>query len=188
MTIALVGNPNSGKTTLFNALTGGRAHTGNWPGVTVDKREGVLRLDGVEHVLVDLPGIYSLDPDTAEQVLARDYLMREDVGLIVNVADAGSLERSLLLTLELIKLGKLMVLTLNMLDELEAGGASLDTARLGTLLGVRTVGVSAAKKKNLDTLTALLGSALRAGPPRAACPNCAGCTKCGVGLSPMISQ
>ena len=184
MTIALVGNPNSGKTTLFNALTGGRAHTGNWPGVTVDKREGVLRLDGGEHTLVDLPGIYSLDPDTAEQVLARDYLVREEVGLIINVADSGSLERSLLLTLQLMKLGKPLVLALNMMDELEAGGASLDTARLGALLGVRAVGVSAAKGRNLEALTALLGAAMRAGPSHTACPNCAGCTKCGIGLKP----
>lgn len=182
MAIALVGNPNSGKTTLFNALTGGRGHIGNWPGITVDKREGPIAVDGVKHSLVDLPGIYSLDPDTAEQVLARDALIAEDISLIINVIDAGNLERSLILTLQLIKLGKPVILALNMIDELEARGASVDTARLGILLGVPAVGVSAAKRMNLEGLVNLLGPALKSGPAHSARPACAGCKHCGLGL------
>ena len=183
MAIALVGNPNSGKTTLFNALTGGRGHIGNWPGVTVDKKEGPVTIEGEKHILTDLPGIYSLDPDTAEQVLARDYLIREDIELIINILDAGTLERSLLLTLQLLKLGKPTVLALNMMDELEAKGSAIDIARLSILLGVPVVALSAARGRNLEELKAQIGLALKYGAARHACSGCDGCKHCGIGMA-----
>ncbi len=184
MAIALVGNPNSGKTTLFNALTGGRGHIGNWPGVTVDKKEGPMVIEGQKHILTDLPGIYSLDPDTAEQVLARDYLVREDIELIINIIDAGTLERSLKLTLDLVKTGKPTILVLNMIDELEAKGNAVDTARLSILLGVPVVAISAAHGKNLDELKAQVALALKYGAARGkSCSGCGGCKHCGVGMT-----
>ncbi len=184
MAIALVGNPNSGKTTLFNALTGGRGHIGNWPGVTVDKKEGPVTIEGQKHILTDLPGIYSLDPDTAEQVLARDYLVREDITLIINIIDAGTLERSLKLTLDLIKTGKPTILVLNMIDELEARGNAVDTARLSILLGVPVVAISAAHGKNLDELKAQVALALKYSAARGkSCSGCGGCKHCGVGMT-----
>ena len=183
MAIALVGNPNSGKTTLFNALTGGKGHIGNWPGVTVEKKEGWLTLGGEKHMLTDLPGIYSLDPDTAEQIVASEYLKREDVGLIINIIDSGNLERSLILTLQLLKLGKPLVLALNMMDELEARGASVDAVRLSGLLGAPVASISATKKRNLEQLQEKMLTAMKSGPMHEASPSCAHCKHCGIGLN-----
>ena len=119
--IALAGNPNSGKTSLFNELTGARQHVGNWPGVTVEKKDG--RLKGHNDVMVtDLPGIYSLSPYTLEEVVSRDYIMNEHPDVIVNIVDATNLERNLYLTTQLLEMNTPMVIVLNMMDLVEKRG------------------------------------------------------------------
>ncbi|HPD90043.1 MAG TPA: FeoB small GTPase domain-containing protein, partial [Bacillota bacterium] len=117
MEFALAGNPNSGKTTLFNMLTGSTAHVGNWPGVTVDKKVGIYKKLSEKIHIVDLPGIYSLSPYTAEEIVTRDYLLKEKPKGIINIIDATNLERNLYLTLQIIELNMPTVLALNMMDE-----------------------------------------------------------------------
>jgi ferrous iron transport protein B len=162
---ALVGNQNSGKTTLFNALTGASQHVGNFPGVTVEKKEGKLK--GYPWIeIVDLPGIYSLAPYTAEERVARDYLMGGGIDCIINIIDATSLERGLYLTLQLLELGLPMVLALNMMDEVEAGGVRLDVSGIGAALGVAALPLSASKGRGIEELAdAARGAALDARPP-----------------------
>lgn len=150
MKIALIGNQNSGKTTLFNALTGLNQKVGNWPGVTVEKKEGVIR--GTTHTLVDLPGIYSLSPYTAEENIACDYLLTEKPDLIINIIDAVSLERSLYLTLQLLELDIPVLVALNMADILIKKGGRIDTGKLATLLGVEVVMISARKRVGVREL------------------------------------
>ena len=134
--IALAGNPNSGKTTLFNALTGSSQHVGNWPGVTVEKKEGRLR--GHADVTVqDLPGVYSLSPYTLEEVVARDYLVGEKPDAILNIVDASNLERNLYLTTQLLELGVPVVVALNMMDVVRKQGGVIDVAGLSRALAVR---------------------------------------------------
>src|SRR5690606_34568578 len=135
ITIAVAGNPNSGKTTLFNALTGSNQYVGNWPGVTVEKKEGVL-IGHPEVVLVDLPGIYSLSTNSLEEELARDYLLESNPDAIINIVDGTNLERNLYLTTQLAELGIPMVLAINMMDEVEKSGAKIDGAALGKAFGV----------------------------------------------------
>jgi len=117
--IALAGNPNSGKTTLFNELTGSTQYVGNWPGVTVEKKEGRLKGYKKDIMVVDLPGVYSLSPYTMEEVIARDYLLQEKPEVIINIVDASNLERNLYLTTQLQELGIPMVVALNMMDIVE---------------------------------------------------------------------
>ena len=144
--IALAGNPNSGKTTLFNALTGANQFVGNWPGVTVEKKEG--RLKGNRDVIItDLPGIYSLSPYTMEEVISRDYIIDERPDAVINVVDATNIERSLYLTLQLAELGTPMVVALNMMDEVRALGDSIDIRRLESELGVPVVPISASRNR-----------------------------------------
>ena len=132
--IALAGNPNSGKTTLFNALTGSNQYVGNWPGVTVEKKEGKLK--GYREVVVqDLPGIYSLSPYTLEEVVARSYLVGEKPNVILNVVDGTNIERNLYLTTQLIELGIPVVVAVNMMDIVRKNGDKIDTAKLGAELG-----------------------------------------------------
>ena len=114
--IALVGNPNSGKTTLFNVLTGSTAHVGNWPGVTVDKKEGTYRKVNDHVNIIDLPGIYSLSPYTSEEVISRNYILDEKPDCIINIIDATNLERNLYLTTQLMEIGVPIVIALNMMD------------------------------------------------------------------------
>ena len=133
--IALAGNPNCGKTTLFNALTGSNQFVGNWPGVTVEKKEGKLKKHD-DVVIMDLPGIYSLSPYTLEEVVARNYLITERPDAILNIIDGTNLERNLYLTTQLIDMNVRMVIALNMYDELEASGNTLDYVKLGQLFGV----------------------------------------------------
>lgn len=152
LTIAFIGNPNCGKTTLFNAYTGANLKVANWPGVTVEKIEGHMNYKGRSIKLVDLPGIYSLTSYTMEEKLSREYVMGDDVDVIIDVADASSLERNLYLTLQLIELGKPVVLALNMMDIVEERGMEIDMHRLPEMLGIPVVPVSARKRTGLDIL------------------------------------
>ena len=137
--IALAGNPNSGKTTLFNAITGARHHVGNWPGVTVEKKEGYTTFDGREITVVDLPGTYSLTAYSIEEIVARRFIVHEKPDVVVHVIDSGNLERNLFLTTQLLQLGSKIVLALNMSDALHQSGARIDIEKLGTLLGTPAV-------------------------------------------------
>lgn len=151
--VAFVGNPNCGKTTLFNALTGSKLKVANWPGVTVEKIEGEAEYENVHMTLVDTPGIYSLTCYTIEEKVTRSCVMDDDIEVIVNVVDASSLERNLYLTLQLLELGKPVVLALNMMDIVEERGMEIDLHRLPELLGdIPVVPVSATQRKGLDIL------------------------------------
>ena len=151
-TFALAGNPNSGKTTLFNALTGSTAHVGNWPGVTVDKREGVYK-GGAEHVeIVDLPGIYSLSPYTPEEVIARNFILEECPDGIINIVDATNLERNLYLTTQLLEMDVPVIIALNMMDSVEKSGDSIDAQKLERAIGVPVVPISALKETGIKEL------------------------------------
>lgn len=152
MTIGFIGNPNCGKTTLFNAYTGANLKVANWPGVTVEKVEGAIKDHGLNIHLVDLPGTYSLTSYTMEETVARQFILSDEVDVIINVADASSLERSLYLTLQLLELGKPVVLALNMMDIVEKRGMELDMHRLPEMLGIPVIPVSARKRKGLDVL------------------------------------
>ncbi|MBR5340798.1 MAG: ferrous iron transport protein B [Erysipelotrichaceae bacterium] len=147
--IALAGNPNSGKTTLFNALTGSNQYVGNWPGVTVEKKEGKLK--GYEDVTItDLPGIYSLSPYTLEEVVAREYLIQERPDAILNIVDGTNLERNLYLTTQLTELGIPVVVAINMMDIVEKNGDTIDLDVLSKEMGVKFVSISALKGTNID--------------------------------------
>ncbi len=158
--IALAGNPNSGKTTLFNALTGNNQYVGNWPGVTVEKKEGKLKKHD-DVIITDLPGIYSLSPYTLEEVVARDYLLQEKPDAILNIVDGTNLERNLYLTTQLVELGIPVVVAVNMLDLLEKQGAKVDVDNLAKELGVKVVAISALKNTNIDTVSATVVEAAK---------------------------
>ena len=148
---ALAGNQNSGKTTLFNRLTGSNQHVGNFPGVTVEKKEGQVKKHP-EASVVDLPGIYSLSPYTSEEIVTRDFVLKEHPNGIINIVDATNIERNLYLSLQLIELGIPMVIALNMMDEVRASGNSIDIAKLSDELGVPVVPISAGKNEGIDEL------------------------------------
>lgn len=150
--IGFIGNPNCGKTTLFNAFTGANLKVANWPGVTVEKKEGTTVYEGQKYRLIDLPGIYSLTSYTMEETVSRECIMSDDVDVIVDVIDASSLERNLYLTLQLLELGKPLVLALNMMDVVEERGMEIDLHRLPEMLGVPAIPVSARKKTGLSIL------------------------------------
>lgn len=152
LTIAFIGNPNCGKTTLFNAYTGANLKVANWPGVTVERGEGAIKSHGQTIQLVDLPGTYSLSSFTMEEQVSRQFILSDDVDVVVDVADASSLERSLYLTLQLIELGKPMVLALNMMDIIQKRGIELDLHRLQEILGIPVIPVTARKRQGLQTL------------------------------------
>mgnify|MGYP004716006901 FL=1 len=142
--IALVGNPNSGKTTLFNALTGSNQFVGNWPGVTVEKKEGKLKIDK-SVTLTDLPGIYSLSPYTLEEVVARNYVLDEKPDAILNIVDGTNLERNLYLTTQALELGVPVVVAINMMDVVKKNGSKINIDRLSEELGCKVVEISALK-------------------------------------------
>lgn len=149
--VALAGNPNCGKTTLFNELTGSRQHVGNWPGVTVDKKEGKYRKDK-EIVILDLPGTYSLSPYSAEEIVARDYIIKEKPDVVIDIVDATSIERNLYLTLQITETQVPMVIALNMMDEVERRGDRIDTEKLSEIFGVPVVPIVARNGKGLKEL------------------------------------
>ena len=162
ITIALAGNPNCGKTTLFNEITGSRQHVGNWPGVTVEKKEGIYRKDKAVSIL-DLPGTYSLSPYSAEEIVARDYIVKEKPDAVVNIVDGTSIERNLYLTVQLMETGIPMVIAMNMMDEVEGRGDRIDCNRLSRILGVPVVPVVARTGKGLEELMEAAVTVARSG-------------------------
>ncbi|MBO5712076.1 MAG: ferrous iron transport protein B [Acholeplasmatales bacterium] len=152
MKYALIGNPNCGKTTLFNSLTGATLRTGNWPGVTVEKKEGKYK----EHSIIDLPGVYSLSPYTPEEVVSRNFLLQEEVDCIINIVDASNLERNLYLTLQCLELDIPLVIAFNMVEIAKEHGVSYDINAISKKLGVPCIEISALKKQHLDELMSLV--------------------------------
>lgn len=157
LTIGFIGNPNCGKTTLFNAYTGANLKVANWPGVTVEKVEGAIKDHDMNIRLVDLPGTYSLTSYTMEEQVSRQFILSDEVDVIIDVADASALERNLYLTLQLLELGKPVVLALNMMDIVEKRGMEIDTHRLPEMLGIPVIPVSARKRTGLDTFKGIFG-------------------------------
>ncbi len=151
MIFALIGNQNCGKTTLFNQLTGSNQHVGNFPGVTVDKKEGVVRKHK-NATVVDLPGIYSLSPYTSEEVVTRDFLIQSKPDAVINIVDATNIERNLYLTMQVIELNRPMVLALNMMDEVRANGNFIDVKKLQEELGIPVIPISASKNEGVEEL------------------------------------
>ena len=150
--IALAGNPNCGKTTLFNALTGSTAHVGNWPGVTVDKKEGIYKKAKEPLAILDLPGIYSLSPYTPEEIISRRFIVDNTPDCVINIVDATNLERNLYLTTQLLEIDVPVVIALNMADVIEKNGLKVDLDKLEAEIGVPVVLISALKGTNLDVL------------------------------------
>lgn len=150
--LALAGNPNCGKTTLFNRLTGSRAHVGNWPGVTVERKEGVYHMGDDSVVIVDLPGIYSLSPYSEEEVVSRNYILNDKPDLIINIVDATNIERNFYLTSQLMETGVPIVIALNMMDEVEALGDEINIPKLENRLGVKIIPISAVKNLGIEKL------------------------------------
>ena len=149
---ALLGNPNSGKTTLFNSLTGSTAHVGNWPGVTVDKKEGTYKKLQEEIAIIDLPGIYSLSPYTPEEIISRNYILEEKPDCVINIVDVTNIERNLYLTTQIMEINVPVVIALNMMDTLRKNGKEIDAKRLEDEIGVPVIEISALKQENLDEL------------------------------------
>jgi ferrous iron transport protein B len=152
ITIAVAGNPNSGKSTLINAIAGTRLHVGNWPGVTVEKKEAFFEFEGRRVRLVDLPGTYSLSPYTQEEIIARDYLIHDKPDVIINVVDATNLERNLYLTVQMMELGIPIVMALNIYDEAEKKGYRIDSGAIGKMLGLTVVPTVSTRKTGLKEL------------------------------------
>ena len=152
MIFALIGNQNCGKTTLFNQMTGSNQHVGNFPGVTVDQKMGKFSVGSAEGSVVDLPGIYSLRPYTNEEIVTRDFLLKEKPDGIINIVDATNIERNLYLTLQLIEMRIPMVLALNMMDEVINSGNCIDVEGLQDALGIKVVPISASKNEGIEAL------------------------------------
>ena len=151
LSIALAGNPNCGKTTLFNEITGSKQHVGNWPGVTVEKKEGKYKKVKAM-TIVDLPGIYSLSPYSAEEIVARNYIVEEKPDVLINIIDGTNIERNMYLTLQILETGIPTVVALNMMDEVESSGTKIDIDKISKALGVKVVPIVARNGKNIDIL------------------------------------
>ncbi|MGI6566017.1 MAG: ferrous iron transport protein B [Limnochordia bacterium] len=150
--IALAGNPNAGKTALFNAITGARQHVGNWPGVTVEKKEGFVSMDGGQALIIDLPGIYAFSSRAIDETIARDFIIDERPDVVINVVDSTNLERNLYLTLQLLEMGVPVIVALNMFDEAEALKLDINVEKLSKLLGVEVVPTVAVDGEGVDEL------------------------------------
>jgi ferrous iron transport protein B len=152
ITLALAGNPNCGKTTVFNNLTGAKQHVGNWPGVTVEKREGRCTFDGHPIKVIDLPGVYSLTAYSLDEVIARDYIVDEKPDVVVDIVDASNLERNLYLTVQLLEMEAKLVVALNMIDVADSREYKIDIPALSQLLGVPVVPLVAARNQGTQDL------------------------------------
>jgi ferrous iron transport protein B len=152
ITIALAGNPNSGKTTVFNNLTGAKQHVGNWPGVTVEKKEGNLSFKGYDIKVVDLPGVYSLTAYSLDEVIARNFVVDENPDVVVDIVDASNLERNLYLAVQLLEMGAKLVVALNMMDVAQSRGYQIDVAELSSLLGTPVVPMVATRHQGTKEL------------------------------------
>jgi ferrous iron transport protein B len=150
--VAVTGNPNSGKSTLINAIAGTNLQVGNWPGVTVEKKTATIKFDDLTINLVDLPGTYSLSPYTQEERIARDFLVKEKPDLIINVVDSTNLERNLYLTIQILELDIPVVIALNIYDEAKKKGYEIDTEKLEQLLGIKVIPTVATKKEGINEL------------------------------------
>src|SRR5262245_31860873 len=175
LTVALVGNPNTGKTTLFNALSGLRQRVGNYPGVTVEMKKGRVSHPGGAFELIDLPGTYSLAPRSPDEMVAVDLLLGQQPGeprpdVVVTIVDASNLERNLYLTTQVLELGEPVVVALNMVDVAEAQGIHIDAERLGRQLGVRVVPIQANKQRGLEHLKQAIAATAAEGKPTPGVP------------------
>jgi ferrous iron transport protein B len=159
--LALIGNPNTGKSSIFNALTGAQQHVGNWPGKTVEKKSGTFTHAGREFELIDLPGAYSLSAFSAEESIAREALLELCPHLVIVVLDASNLERNLYLAVQVLEMGLPVVVALNMIDAAKARGLHIDTARLAQALGSPVVSTIARRGQGIDALLAGVAQALR---------------------------
>jgi len=166
MTVALAGNPNSGKTTMFNNLTGARQHVGNWPGVTVERKEGVCFVGGYRFKVVDLPGVYSLTAHSIDEVIARDYIVEKHPDVVVDVVDASNLERNLYLTVQLLEMGANLIMALNMIDTAEGRGQKINSAMLSELLGVPVIPTVASRDRGTTELLEAISKAAGGGRER----------------------
>ncbi len=152
ITVALVGNPNSGKTTVFNNLTGAKQRVGNWPGVTVEKKEGSCGMRGCRIKVIDLPGVYSLTAYSIDEVIARDYIVEQHPDVVVDIVDASNLERNLYLTVQLLEMGANVIVALNMMDSAESKGHRINKTVLSDLLGVPVVPMVASRSRGTEEL------------------------------------
>ena len=153
LVVALAGNPNVGKSTVFNALTGSRQHVGNWPGKTVEKKEGVLKYNGTELTVVDLPGTYSLSAFSLEEQITRDYIVEEQPKVVVDVVDAANIERNLYLTAQILETGIPVIIVLNMKDQADARGLEINVPQLSEMLGgTPVIPMVASRGQGLDEL------------------------------------
>lgn len=159
--VAVIGNPNVGKTLIFNNLTGGRAHVGNWPGKTVEKKEGKCVHKGEKMAIIDLPGTYSLTAQSVDELIARDYIVKEKPDVVIDIVDASNLERNLYLTLQLLELEANVVIALNKHDIAESLGYEIDVGALSNLLGVRVIPTFATTKEGMEKLKEAVVEAAR---------------------------